>query len=45
MRLQMDREMALGQEQGTRRGVPVYGEQDGCRALMLGEQHVPELIS
>ena len=37
--------MALGLGLGTPRGAPVYGEQDGYRALMLGEQHVPELIS
>ena len=37
--------MALALAPGTRRGAPVYGEQDGCRALMLGEQHVPELTS
>ncbi len=37
--------MAWGLGPGIRRGAPVYGEQDGCRALMLGEQHVPELTS
>ncbi len=37
--------MALGLGLGTRRGAPVYGEQDGCRGLILGEQHVRELTS
>ena len=37
--------LGLGLGLGTRKGALVYGEQDGCRALMLGEQHVPELIS
>lgn len=35
----------MGLALGTRRGAPVYGEQDECRVLILGEQHVPELTS
>lgn len=45
MRLQKDREMGLGLALGTRRVALVYGEQDGCRVLILEEQHVRELIS
>ena len=45
MRLQKDREMALGLGPGTLKGAPAYGEQDGCRVLILVEQHVRELTS
>ena len=37
--------MSLGLARGTRMVVLVYGELDGCRVLILEEQHVRELIS
>ena len=45
MRLQKDWEMAMGLARGTRRVALVYGEQDGCRVLILEERHVRELAS